>query len=63
MCTIYTFVNVPKLWPLHSFIIQLEDWYFTMQFLAGCFAYSNSAVNPIIYAGFNKNFKEGELTF
>ncbi|KAL4240043.1 alpha1-adrenergic receptor [Mactra antiquata] len=37
----------------------LGEWYFTMQFLAGCFAYSNSALNPLIYAGFNKNFKEG----
>ncbi|XP_060602793.1 substance-P receptor-like [Ruditapes philippinarum] len=37
----------------------LGDWYFTMQFLAGCFAYSNSALNPLIYAGFNKNFKQG----
>lgn len=38
---------------------RLGDWYFTMQFLAGCFAYSNSALNPLIYAGFNKNFKQG----
>ncbi|WAQ97678.1 NK3R-like protein [Mya arenaria] len=36
----------------------LGEWYFTMQFLAGCFAYSNSALNPLIYAGFNKNFKQ-----
>jgi len=39
---------------------QLGEWYFTMQFLAGCFAYSNSALNPLIYAGFNKNFKQGQ---
>lgn len=38
---------------------HLGEWYFTMQFLAGCFAYSNSALNPFIYAGFNKNFKKG----
>lgn len=42
-------------------MFQLGEWYFTMQFLAGCFAYSNSALNPLIYAGFNKNFKQGNL--
>lgn len=44
-------------------IFQLGEWFFTLQFLAGCFAYSNSALNPLIYAGFNKNFKQGTCLF
>ncbi|KAL4239253.1 alpha1-adrenergic receptor [Mactra antiquata] len=37
---------------------RLGEWFYTMQFIAGCLAYSNSALNPLIYAGFNKNFKQ-----
>ncbi|KAK3090155.1 hypothetical protein FSP39_009529 [Pinctada imbricata] len=37
----------------------LGDWYYDLQFSAYTMAYSNSALNPLIYAGFNKNFKQG----
>ncbi|ESO98043.1 hypothetical protein LOTGIDRAFT_174447 [Lottia gigantea] len=36
---------------------SLDDWYFKLDFCARYLAYSNSAVNPILYAGFNENFK------
>ena len=30
-----------------------------MQFIAGCLAYSNAALYPLIFAGFTRNFKQG----
>ncbi|KAL3877020.1 hypothetical protein ACJMK2_034776 [Sinanodonta woodiana] len=40
---------------------SLPDWFFSLHFAAACMADSNSALNPIIYAGFNENFKQGIL--
>ncbi|XP_048763751.1 substance-P receptor-like isoform X2 [Ostrea edulis] len=41
---------------------QLDDWYYKFEFAAYTMAYSNSALNPLIYAGFNENFKQGLLS-
>lgn len=41
---------------------QLSPWFYHFQFVALFVAYGNSAVNPIIYAGFNDNFKKGKLS-
>ncbi|XP_034314832.2 substance-P receptor isoform X1 [Magallana gigas] len=38
---------------------KLDDWYYHFEFAAYTMAYSNSVLNPIIYAGFNENFKQG----
>lgn len=38
---------------------QLGEWYFNLQFAACFMAYSNSALNPLIYTGFNENFRRG----
>ncbi|XP_062587638.1 galanin receptor 2b-like isoform X2 [Saccostrea cucullata] len=38
---------------------KLGDWYYKFEFAAYTMAYSNSALNPLIYAGFNENFKQG----
>ncbi|XP_022313602.1 QRFP-like peptide receptor isoform X2 [Crassostrea virginica] len=40
---------------------QLNDWYYHLLFAARLLAFSNSAFNPLIYAGFNENFRK-ELT-
>ncbi|KAL5018154.1 hypothetical protein ScPMuIL_003876, partial [Solemya velum] len=37
----------------------MGDWYYHLQFAACCMAFSNSAINPLVYAGFNENFKKG----
>jgi hypothetical protein len=42
------------------FIFQLGDWYYNLQFAARFMAYSNSALNPLIYTGFNENFRRGK---
>ena len=42
-------------------LFQFEDWYFVLEFLAYTLAFSNSALNPIIYAGFNENFRSGNV--
>ena len=44
-------------------LFQFEDWYFVLEFLAYTLAFSNSALNPIIYAGFNENFRSGNVFF
>lgn len=41
----------------------MGEWYDTFYFLARTLAFSNSAINPIIYAGFNENFRKGMLCF
>ncbi|XP_062604218.1 QRFP-like peptide receptor isoform X2 [Saccostrea cucullata] len=40
---------------------RLEEWYIHLEFSARLLAFSNSAFNPLIYAGFNENFRK-ELT-
>ncbi|XP_063445832.1 tachykinin-like peptides receptor 99D [Mytilus trossulus] len=37
----------------------LGDWYYDLTFAARLMAYSNSALNPLIYTGFNENFRRG----
>lgn len=37
----------------------LQDWWFTFNFFAHALAFANSGINPLIYAGFNDNFKKG----
>ncbi|CAD5118375.1 DgyrCDS7087 [Dimorphilus gyrociliatus] len=39
--------------------LQLPDWFHTLQFWSKIGAFLNSALNPLIYAGFNNNFKIG----
>lgn len=39
--------------------LQLEEWYIHFKFTAMLLAFSNSAFNPLIYAGFNENFRKG----
>ncbi|XP_071128533.1 substance-P receptor-like [Mytilus edulis] len=39
--------------------LKLGDWYYGLNFAACCMSYSNSALNPLIYTGFNENFKKG----
>ncbi|KAK3882556.1 hypothetical protein Pcinc_013067 [Petrolisthes cinctipes] len=41
---------------------NLPEWFSTMEFLAYFLAYSNSALNPIIYWGFSASFREGLVT-
>ncbi|BFZ02706.1 hypothetical protein BsWGS_05745 [Bradybaena similaris] len=38
---------------------QLEEWYIRFSYFARFLAHANSAINPIIYAGFNDKFKKG----
>ncbi|XP_062604204.1 QRFP-like peptide receptor isoform X1 [Saccostrea cucullata] len=38
---------------------RLEEWYIHLEFSARLLAFSNSAFNPLIYAGFNENFRKG----
>ncbi|XP_069125505.1 QRFP-like peptide receptor [Argopecten irradians] len=37
----------------------LDPWYNDFTFFAKLLAFSNSAMNPVIYAGFNNNFRKG----
>lgn len=39
----------------------LKEWYIHFKFTAMLLAFSNSAFNPLIYAGFNENFRKGLL--
>ena len=41
---------------------QLPPWYKHFSYFARYLAHLNSAVNPLIYAGFNDNFQRGELS-
>ncbi len=47
----------------HFCLFQLPSWYNKFSYFANYIAYSNSAFNPIIYTGFNENFKKGEFIF
>ncbi|XP_052778400.1 QRFP-like peptide receptor [Mya arenaria] len=38
---------------------KLPDWFNTLDFGAVLLMYSNAAINPIIYAGFNESFRNG----
>ncbi|XP_053391825.1 QRFP-like peptide receptor [Mercenaria mercenaria] len=38
---------------------KLPDWYPTLDFGAVLLMYSNAAINPVIYAGLNENFRKG----
>nr|KAG5691317.1 hypothetical protein BaRGS_014016 [Batillaria attramentaria] len=40
---------------------QLPSWYGDFEYFARYLAHSNSAINPLIYAGFNDNFQKGFL--
>ncbi|KAL4226185.1 hypothetical protein ACF0H5_014171 [Mactra antiquata] len=44
---------------LKSHGAQLPAWYDTVNFLSYTLAFANSALNPLIYAGFNENFRKG----
>ncbi|XP_041364378.1 substance-P receptor-like [Gigantopelta aegis] len=39
--------------------LPIGKWYWYFEFSARYLAYCNSALNPLIYAGFNDNFKQG----
>ncbi|GAB6030927.1 hypothetical protein CHUAL_007754 [Chamberlinius hualienensis] len=38
---------------------QLPSWFDDLKFFAYFIAYANSAINPIIYGGFNANYRQG----
>lgn len=40
------------------FFVKLPSWFAQASYLATFIAYSNSAVNPIIYGGFNQGFRD-----
>ena len=42
-------------------MFQMEDWWYILKFVSYTLAFSNSALNPIIYAGFNENFRSGKF--
>ncbi|KAK3089852.1 hypothetical protein FSP39_007073 [Pinctada imbricata] len=42
---------------------MMGDWYNKLTFSANLLAFSNSALNPLIYAGFNENFRKGNNIF
>lgn len=42
-------------------LFQLEQWYTQLSFFAHVLAFANSSINPMIYAGFNDNFKKGKI--
>ncbi|KAH3892521.1 cholecystokinin receptor-like isoform X2 [Dreissena polymorpha] len=41
---------------------QLPQWYSFLEFISYTLAFANSALNPLIYAGFNENFRRGFRT-
>ncbi|XP_042868473.1 substance-K receptor-like [Penaeus japonicus] len=41
---------------------SLPEWFPVAEYVAYFVAYSNSALNPIIYCGFNVNFRQGFMT-
>ncbi|XP_066953370.1 galanin-like G-protein coupled receptor npr-9 [Macrobrachium rosenbergii] len=49
----------PSLFYRELYSIKLPEWFSVVEFSAYFVAYSNSALNPIIYCGFNANFRQG----
>ncbi|XP_023224292.1 neuropeptide FF receptor 2-like [Centruroides sculpturatus] len=39
--------------------LMLPEWFNSFSYFAFYLAYSNSVLNPIIYGGFNNNFRQG----
>ncbi|XP_059167828.1 QRFP-like peptide receptor [Physella acuta] len=44
---------------IHGRQTKMDDWYHHFQYFARYLAHFNSLINPVIYAGFNDNFKKG----
>ena len=40
-------------------VLQLAAWVHHVKYAITSLAYYNSALNPILYAGFNENFRRG----
>ncbi|XP_050718123.1 QRFP-like peptide receptor isoform X1 [Eriocheir sinensis] len=67
MVTVVLVVFVICWTPLQTLILytsfsqedNLQEWFSTLEFAAYFVAYSNSALNPIIYCGFNASFRQG----
>lgn len=41
-----------------TFVPQLPPWFTSASYFATFIAYCNSAINPVIYGGFNKSFRD-----
>nr|WOA03695.1 CHH family candidate receptor A34beta1 [Carcinus maenas] len=67
MVTVVLVVFVICWTPLQTLILyssfsqqdHLPEWFSSLEFAAYFIAYSNSALNPIIYCGFNTSFRQG----
>lgn len=46
---------------LPPFDFQLWEGYEDFYYIAQVLAFSNSAINPLLYAGFNDNFRKGTI--
>ena len=67
MCLVYQLYyytmqfSIVCLFSLFSFyyFLQVPPYVLTIKYIAVFIAYMNSALNPILYAGFNENFRKG----
>lgn len=50
---------ISLLYAEHKTTLMLNDWFYDLMFCAQYLADSNAALNPIIYVGFNENFRQG----